>query len=91
MIRSRLENLARTQKRPRFENLSVEQSSSSNQSVLEHNDNQYCMGTESDSDENSDPEVQIVQFDIGKTMLGKFSKKSNFNLHQHLKLIHQID
>ncbi|KAL7078510.1 hypothetical protein ACQ4LE_002128 [Meloidogyne hapla] len=70
MIRTRLENLAKAQKRPLLENLSVDQTSSSHQSTSQqHAEDQINVGTE--SDENSDPEIQLIQFDTGKTEKGK--------------------
>lgn len=66
----RLENLAKAQKRPLLENLSVDQTSSSHQSTSQqHAEDQINVGTE--SDENSDPEIQLIQFDTGKTEKGK--------------------
>uniref|UniRef100_A0A1I8BKP1 Uncharacterized protein n=2 Tax=Meloidogyne hapla TaxID=6305 RepID=A0A1I8BKP1_MELHA len=70
MIRTRLENLAKAQKRPLLGNLSVDQTSSSHQSTSQqHAEDQINVGTE--SDENSDPEIQLIQFDTGKTEKGK--------------------
>uniref|UniRef100_A0A915NYG1 Uncharacterized protein n=1 Tax=Meloidogyne floridensis TaxID=298350 RepID=A0A915NYG1_9BILA len=65
MIRSRLENLARAQKRPRLEDFSINQTSSLNQSNLENNENQDNVSSESDSDD-SNSEAQLIYFEAGK-------------------------
>uniref|UniRef100_A0A1I8C1P7 Uncharacterized protein n=1 Tax=Meloidogyne hapla TaxID=6305 RepID=A0A1I8C1P7_MELHA len=66
MIRNRLENLAKAQKRPHLD-ISADQTSESQQNISEQVNNPINISSENDSDENSDPEVQLIQFDIGKT------------------------
>jgi hypothetical protein len=70
MIRNRLESFARVGKRPYFDNISISQCSSSSQSIFEQNEIQISVDTDSANDENSDPDVQIVQFEVGKTAIG---------------------
>uniref|UniRef100_A0A915NJQ9 Uncharacterized protein n=1 Tax=Meloidogyne floridensis TaxID=298350 RepID=A0A915NJQ9_9BILA len=64
MIRSRLEHLARAQKRPRLDDFSMNQTSSSHQSNFENNENQDNVSSESDNVD-SDSEAQLIYFEVG--------------------------
>jgi len=78
MIRSRLENLARAQKRPRLDDFSMNQTSSSHQSNFENNENQDNVSSESDNDD-SNSEIQLVHFEVGSTQKGTLCLWHNFS------------